>query len=175
MELPSFTFGNLRPEAEDLTVFMCGKCRLPLGDSSDWDGRVCGDGVFHLKAVSDNVCFENEPVISSYPNETGCVFQILQCKGCMSPVGRIYLSVPRGQDSKIDSFTLNLSAVTMYTFGSARKQVLSPCDAPLTLEKCHIFEDEIKKCKQVLGVLQRKVEALESELHHSPYEEEDNS
>lgn len=49
MELPSLTFGNLRPEPEDFTVFMCGKCRLPLGDSSDWDGLVCEDGVFHLK------------------------------------------------------------------------------------------------------------------------------
>ncbi|KAM5164878.1 protein Mis18-alpha [Mantella aurantiaca] len=178
MELPSFTFDNLKQHKNEITVFLCATCRLPLGDSSDWDGRVCKEGVFHLKAVSENVGNESEPIISSFPNEKGCVFQILQCKGCMSPIGRIYLATPRGLDSNVDVFTLNDSAVTMYSLGSARKQVVSPCDAPITLEKCHVFEDEIKKCKQVLGSLQKKVETMELaflQVSTSKDEDEDHS
>ncbi|XP_072265431.1 protein Mis18-alpha [Pyxicephalus adspersus] len=166
MDTPAFRLDNLRQQPEDITVFMCGKCRLPLGDSSDWDGRIRKEGVVHLNAVSENVCCPNdsEGVISSFPNETYCVFQILQCKGCGSPIGRIYVSTPKTMDSKVDVFILNLSAVTTYTLGSAKKQVVPQYDIPLTLEKCHEFEQDIKKCKQILGVLQRKVETLQSQL-----------
>uniref|UniRef100_A0A3Q3WLG8 Mis18 domain-containing protein n=1 Tax=Mola mola TaxID=94237 RepID=A0A3Q3WLG8_MOLML len=56
-------------------VFICAKCRLPVGDSASWDGSEDGQNQIRLKREF-------------------CLIVDLSCRGCNSVLGMVYGSTP---------------------------------------------------------------------------------
>ncbi|XP_063773871.1 protein Mis18-alpha-like isoform X2 [Pseudophryne corroboree] len=127
------------------TVYMCGQCRLPLGDTDDRVGSHPEDTIVLLKAVTMHVNIDMDKQLSSFPNEVGSVLCKLHCEGCNSVVGRFYTATPRHLDYKRDLFSLAVSATKSYTFGIADKQVVNDCEEPKTLNTFETLQQQIKK------------------------------
>ncbi|TRY98681.1 hypothetical protein DNTS_033431 [Danionella cerebrum] len=53
-------------------VFLCGKCKLPIGDSLSWVGSDDEQNQIMLKRVSDNTIIGKEPFVSGTRKELGC-------------------------------------------------------------------------------------------------------
>ncbi|XP_059395410.1 protein Mis18-alpha-like isoform X2 [Carassius carassius] len=59
-------------ESDGPAVFMCGKCKLPVGNSLSWAGSDDQQNQIMLKRISDNVVIGKEPLVSGNRKELGC-------------------------------------------------------------------------------------------------------
>ncbi|XP_056423145.1 protein Mis18-alpha-like isoform X1 [Hyla sarda] len=96
--------------AVDLAVFLCRKCKLPLGDTGDWVEKA-ENGDILLSAVTENVKIDVNKAVSSFIHDAYSTVQTLQCKGCKSIVGALYIATPEHLDYKRDLFILNTSVL----------------------------------------------------------------
>ncbi|XP_052423390.1 protein Mis18-alpha isoform X2 [Carassius gibelio] len=59
-------------ESDGPAVFMCGKCKIPVGDSLSWAGSDDQQNQIMLKRISDNAVIGKEPFVSGTRKELGC-------------------------------------------------------------------------------------------------------
>ncbi|XP_056127488.1 protein Mis18-alpha isoform X3 [Rhinichthys klamathensis goyatoka] len=59
-------------EIDGPAVFMCGKCKLPIGDSLSWAGSDDEQNQIMLKRITDNIVIGKEPFVSGTQKELGC-------------------------------------------------------------------------------------------------------
>ncbi|KAG8450250.1 hypothetical protein GDO86_002776 [Hymenochirus boettgeri] len=151
-------------EEELPVVFLCSKCKRPIGDSYSWMGSDIEDQTILLKAVSAYVSVEKVQIVSNIANDYGCTFETVSCSGCSSVMGKVYRCTPKHLDFKRDLISLNIDAVDSYVLGSAMKQAIPELEEPITLGVRAVLEEEIAKTKAVLNVLQSRVSTIESHV-----------
>ncbi|TNN48319.1 Protein Mis18-alpha [Liparis tanakae] len=98
-------FGHAEEEedADDgPVVFICGNCKLPVGDSMSWDGSEDGQNQIRLKRVTDNVVVGEK---------TRRLVVDLFCCGCRSVLGMVYASTPKNLDHKRFTFCFNVADI----------------------------------------------------------------
>ncbi|KAJ7997598.1 hypothetical protein DPEC_G00230670 [Dallia pectoralis] len=158
---------TLEPDDTDApVVFLCGRCKLPLGDSLSWAGSEDEHNHIYLKRVSDNVRVGKETHIAGFLKGLGCLVVHLTCGGCSSLLGMVYISTPRKLDYIRSLFCLDVAAIESYVIGSSKQQVaaFSPKQQPITLESRQAVEQQLVEIKAV--TLSMGVEQLESSLPH---------
>uniref|UniRef100_A0AAZ1Y1C3 Protein Mis18-alpha n=1 Tax=Oreochromis aureus TaxID=47969 RepID=A0AAZ1Y1C3_OREAU len=114
--IDSTTVGEklFRPTEEEVengddgpVVFICAKCKLPVGDSLSWDGSEDDLNQIRLKRVTDNVMIGKENRL--YEASKNLVVDLI-CRGCHSVLGMVYTSTPKNLDHK--RFTFCFSVLT---------------------------------------------------------------
>ncbi|KAE8621630.1 hypothetical protein XENTR_v10004902 [Xenopus tropicalis] len=145
-------------------VFLCSHCKRPIGDTYSWMGSDMGEQTILLKAVSEYVSVDKVQIVSKVSSDYGCTFETVSCGGCSSVMGKIYRCTPKHLDFKRDLFSLNIDAVDSYILGSADKQALLEYEEPVTLGVRAALEEEIKKTRTVLNVLQSRVSTIEAHI-----------
>lgn len=158
-----------RPEekaaaAENPLVFLCARCRRPLGDSLTWVASQEDTNCILLRSVSCNVSVDKEPKLSKCRDEDGCILEALYCTGCSLSLGYVYRCTPKNLDYKRDLFCLSVEAVESYTLGSSEKQIVSEDKELFNLESRVEIEKSIKQMEEVLTALQKKLREVESKL-----------
>ncbi|KAI4888787.1 hypothetical protein NFI96_028292 [Prochilodus magdalenae] len=142
---------------EDLdgpAVFLCGQCRLPVGDTLSWAGSDEELNQIMLKKVSDNIVVGREPYVSSSRTEPGCLVVNLTCRGCSSILGLVYTSTPKALDFKRLLFCFGVQnierylkhfLVLHYVLGSAKQQMAAVGRevSPVTLEFAALINQQM--------------------------------
>ncbi|XP_056423146.1 protein Mis18-alpha-like isoform X2 [Hyla sarda] len=152
--------------AVDLAVFLCRKCKLPLGDTGDWVEKA-ENGDILLSAVTENVKIDVNKAVSSFIHDAYSTVQTLQCKGCKSIVGALYIATPEHLDYKRDLFILNTSVLNCYFFANAHKQRAKINQTSVNLPTIRYMDEKLKKCKQLFGACEREVTEMEKKLFQS--------
>ncbi|XP_053561948.1 protein Mis18-alpha [Bombina bombina] len=147
-------------------VFLCSKCKRPLGDTYGWMGSDMEDHTILLKAVSTYVAVEKVQIVSKVSSDYGCTFETVFCTGCTTTIGKVYKCTPKHLDFKRDLFCLNIDTVDSYILGSANKQAVSEFEEPITLDARAALEEELEKTKAVLSALHSRVSTIEAEVFH---------
>uniref|UniRef100_A0A3B1JFD4 Protein yippee-like n=1 Tax=Astyanax mexicanus TaxID=7994 RepID=A0A3B1JFD4_ASTMX len=144
-------------------VFLCGKCRRPVGDSLSWAGSDEQLNQIMLK-VHDNIVIGNEPYVSSTRKEPGLVVN-LACRGCGSTLGIMYTSTPKELDFKRSYFCFGVENIE-YVLGSADQQVavVDSKDMPVTLELQEIVEQQMIKIKALAVTIGHRLMEIELDL-----------
>ncbi|XP_031220222.1 protein Mis18-alpha [Mastomys coucha] len=150
--------------AENPLVFLCTRCRRPLGDSLTWVANQDDTNCILLRSVSSNVSVDKEQKLSKYKDEDGCILEALHCTGCSLSLGHVYRCTPRNLDYKRDLFCLSVEAIESYTLGSSQKQIVSEDKELFNLESRVEIEKSIKQMEDVLTALQTKLWEVESKL-----------
>ncbi|XP_034149311.1 protein Mis18-alpha [Esox lucius] len=147
-------------------VFLCGSCKLPVGDSLSWAGSEEENNQIILKRVSDNVIVGKETHIAGTIKELGCLVVHLTCGGCSSLLGLVYISTPRKLDYIRSLFCLDVAAIESYVLGSSKQQVasLSTKQQPITLEYRQTVEQQLAEIKAVTLSMGQRLLGLEAEL-----------
>ncbi|XP_055470869.1 protein Mis18-alpha [Psammomys obesus] len=145
-------------------VFLCGRCRLPLGDSLSWVAGQEDTNCILLRCVSSNVSVDKEQKLSKYKDEDGCVLETLSCTGCSLSLGYVYRCTPKKLDYKRDLFCLSVEAIESYNLGSSEKQIVSEDKELFNLESRVEVEKSLKQMEDVLKALQMKLCEVESKL-----------
>ncbi|XP_075059644.1 protein Mis18-alpha-like isoform X1 [Mixophyes fleayi] len=159
-----FNFMSLREQPEESTIYTCVMCRCPLGDSEDCAFHHVGDRIKLLKAVTSQVEVGEEKIVSSDGHDSGSTYQLLHCGGCTAIVGKFYCATPRHLNFKRHFYALNDETLNCYTIGSADEdQLLPTSEVPITLEKYAILNEELIKCRILLGVIEKRISTLEIE------------
>ncbi|XP_021040891.1 protein Mis18-alpha [Mus caroli] len=158
-----------RPEekaaaAENPLVFLCARCRRPLGDSLTWVASQEDTNCILLRSVSCNVSVDKEQKLSKCRDEDGCILEPLYCTGCSLNLGYVYRCTPKNLDYKRDLFCLSVEAVESYTLGSSEKQIVSEDKDLFNLESRVELEKSVKQMEEVLTALQKKLREVESKL-----------
>ncbi|XP_068930996.1 protein Mis18-alpha [Petaurus breviceps papuanus] len=143
-------------------VFLCSRCRRPLGDSMSWEGTDFDDNCIFLNAVSPNVYVDKEQKLSTRKNEYGCMIEPLSCNGCSLNIGQIYRCTPRHLDYKRDLFCFDVSSVDGYVLGSAENEAVPETEEPLTLDKQDEMESVLNKLQVIMHGLELRVSLVES-------------
>ncbi|XP_062309671.1 protein Mis18-alpha [Osmerus eperlanus] len=146
-------------------VFLCGNCRLPVGDSLAWAGTD-EEGQILLHRVSDNVSVGKETHISGSGDELVCLVVNLTCQGCCSLLGMVYTSTPKKLDYKRCLFYLNVTAIESYVLGSSDQQVavLDSSEKPVTLEFKQAVERQLIEMKDLTVSMAQRLVQIEAEL-----------
>ncbi|KAM6224023.1 LOW QUALITY PROTEIN: protein Mis18-alpha [Rhynchocyon petersi] len=145
-------------------VFLCSRCRRPLGDSLSWVSSQEDTNCILLRCVSCNVSVDKEQKLSKRKNENGCILETLYCAGCSLQLGYIYRCTPKILDYKRDLFCLRVDAIESYLLGSSEKQI-EPEDKELfNLESRVEIEKSLKQMEDVLQALQMQLREVESKL-----------
>ncbi|KAM4619921.1 protein Mis18-alpha [Polymixia lowei] len=146
-------------------VFICGKCKLPVGDSLSWAGSEDDLNQIHLKRVTDNVLVGKETHIYEPIKRASCLIAHLTCRGCHSFLGMVYVSTPKSLDSKRFMFCLNVADIESYMLGSANQVVAaeSPKE-PVTLEYRSIVEQQLTEMKTLVVSMAQRLEDIEAGL-----------
>ncbi|XP_055797345.1 protein Mis18-alpha isoform X3 [Salvelinus fontinalis] len=104
-------------DSDPPVVFLCGSCKLPVGDSLSWAGSEDEQSQILLKRVSDNVLIGKETHISgTRKKDLGCLIVHLTCCGCSSLLGLVYISTPRKLDYIRSLFCLDVAAIESLSF-----------------------------------------------------------
>uniref|UniRef100_H2T3B6 Protein Mis18-alpha n=1 Tax=Takifugu rubripes TaxID=31033 RepID=H2T3B6_TAKRU len=133
-------------DAEDgPVVFICGKCKLPVGDSMSWDGSEDEENQIRLKRVTDNVYVGKEKRLFEVGKRSACLVVDLFCHGCHSVLGMIYASTPKSMDQKRFTFCLNVADIDSYVLGSAKQMLAAggAAEQPVTLEYRGVVEQQL--------------------------------
>ncbi|XP_066226453.1 protein Mis18-alpha [Saccopteryx leptura] len=144
-------------------VFLCSRCRRPLGDSLSWVTGMDDSDCILLRCVSSNVSVDKEQILSKRENENGCILEALYCTGCSLSLGYIYKCTPNSLDYKRDLFCFKVEAIESYVLGSSEKQIVSEAQA-FNLESRIEIENSLKQMEDVLKVLQTKLWEIETKL-----------
>ncbi|XP_051006200.1 protein Mis18-alpha [Acomys russatus] len=145
-------------------VFLCARCRRPLGDSLTWVAGQEDTNCILLRSVSSNVSVDKEQKLSKRKDEDGCILETLYCTGCSLRLGYVYRCTPERLDFKRDLFCLSVEAIESYTLGSSEKQIVSEDKELFNLESRVEIEKSIKQVEDVLKSLQTKLWEVESKL-----------
>ncbi|XP_037667642.1 protein Mis18-alpha [Choloepus didactylus] len=154
-------------EEERPLVFLCSRCRRPLGDSLSWVTSQEDTNCILLRCVSCNVSVDEEQKLSKRKNEDGCILETLYCTGCSLNLGYIYKCTPKNLDFKRDLFCLSVEAIESYILGSSEKQIVSDDKELFNLESRVEIEKSLKQMDDVLKALQTKLWEMESKLSPS--------
>lgn len=156
-------------EADGAAVFMCGKCKLPIGDSLSWAGSDDERNQIMLKRTSDNVVIGKEPFLAGTRKELGCLVVNLTCRGCSSELGIMYISTPKKLDCKRSLFCFNVQHIESYVVGSSSQQMpeLDREDRPVTLEYQDTVEQQMTEIKSLAVIIGQRLLEIESNLQCS--------
>ncbi|XP_028732976.1 protein Mis18-alpha isoform X1 [Peromyscus leucopus] len=149
---------------ENPLVFLCSRCRRPLGDSLTWVTSQEDSNCILLRCVSSNVSVDKELKLSKCEGEEGCILETLYCTGCSLHLGYVYRCTPKNLDYKRDLFCLSVEAIESYTLGSSEKQIVSEDKELLNLESRVEIEKSVKQMEDVLKALLTKLWEIESKL-----------
>ncbi|XP_051031008.1 protein Mis18-alpha-like [Phodopus roborovskii] len=145
-------------------VFLCARCRRPLGDSLTWVTSQEDSSCILLRCVSSNVSVDREQKLSKCKDEDGCILETLSCTGCSLRLGYVYKCTPKSLDYKRDLFCLSVEAIESYTLGSSEKQIVPDDKELFNLENRIEIEKSIKQMEDVLKALEMKLWEVESKL-----------
>ncbi|XP_051972551.1 protein Mis18-alpha isoform X1 [Xyrauchen texanus] len=153
-------------DSDGPAVFMCGKCKLPIGDSLSWAGSDDEQNQIMLKKTSDNVVIGKEPFVSVTRKELGCLVVSLTCHGCCSELGIMYTSTPKKFDYKRSLFCFNVANIESYVVGSPGQQMpeLERQDRPVTLEYQDIVEQQMTEIKSLAVIIGQRLLEIENNL-----------
>uniref|UniRef100_A0A3Q1F2I8 Protein Mis18-alpha n=2 Tax=Acanthochromis polyacanthus TaxID=80966 RepID=A0A3Q1F2I8_9TELE len=152
---------------DDPVVFICAKCRLPVGDSLSWDGSEDGQNQIRLKRVTDNVLIGKESHLYEPSKRSRCLIVNLMCRGCHSVLGMVYTSTPKNLDHKRFSFCFHVADIDSYVLGSANQMLAAegPKEQPATLEYCNIVEQQLTEMKMLVMSMAQRLEEIEVGVH----------
>ncbi|KAM6983330.1 protein Mis18-alpha isoform 2-T2 [Tautogolabrus adspersus] len=162
-------FGHVQ-EDEDVddgpVVFICGKCKLPVGDSMSWDGSEDGQNQIRLKRVTDNVIVGKDNRLLEVGKRSVCLVVDLVCRGCRSVLGMVYSSTPKNMDHKRFTFCLNVADIDSYVLGSASQMLAAegPKEQPVSLEYRGIVEQQLTEMKMLVLSMAQRLEEIEVSL-----------
>ncbi|XP_076874447.1 protein Mis18-alpha [Brachyhypopomus gauderio] len=153
-------------EGDAPAVFMCGKCRRPVGDSLSWAGSDDRRNEILLKRVNENIVIGKEHFVSSKRQELGCLVRDLSCGGCGLTLGLVYTSTPKALDYKRSLFCFSVEHLESYVLGSGGQQVaaLSREDRPVTFEYQEDVEQQITKIKSLAVTIGQRLLEIEVDL-----------
>ncbi|KAI2659706.1 Mis18-alpha-like protein [Labeo rohita] len=156
-------------ESDGPAVFMCGKCKLPIGDSLSWAGSDDEQNQIMLKRITDNVVIGKDPFVSGTRKELGCLVVNLTCRGCCSELGIMYISTPKKLDYKRSLFCFNVENIESYVVGSPSQRVpeLDREDKPVTLEYQNIVEQQMTEIKSLSVIIGQRLLEIENNLQCS--------
>ncbi|KAL1266463.1 hypothetical protein QQF64_002138 [Cirrhinus molitorella] len=156
-------------ESDGPAVFMCGKCKLPIGDSLSWAGSDDEQNQIMLKRITDNVVIGKDPFVSGTRKELGCLVVNLTCCGCCSELGIMYISTPKKLDYKRSLFCFNVENIESYVVGSPGQRVpeLHREDKPVTLEYQNIVEQQMTEIKSLSVIIGQRLLEIENNLQCS--------
>ena len=95
-------------------VFLCSRCRRPLGDSLSWVANQEDTNCILLRCVTCNVSVNEEQMLSKRKHDNCCILQTLYCTGCSLSLGYLYRCTPKDLDYKRDMFCLSVEAIERY-------------------------------------------------------------
>ncbi|CAG00451.1 unnamed protein product [Tetraodon nigroviridis] len=144
-------------------VFICGKCKLPVGDSLSWDGSEDEQNQIRLKRVTDNVYVGKENRMYEVGKRSLCLIVDLLCQGCHSVLGMVYASTPKNMDHKRFTFCLNVADIDSYVLGSASQSLAAggAGEQPVTLEYRSQVEEQLSQMKMLVMSMALKLEEIE--------------
>ncbi|KAK2828347.1 hypothetical protein Q5P01_019381 [Channa striata] len=145
-------------------VFVCGKCKLPVGDSLSWDGSEDGQNQIRLKRVTDNVIVGKDSRLYEAKKNSLCLVMDVFCRGCRSVLGMVYESTPKNLDHKRFAFCFNVADIDSYVLGSASQMLAAegPKEQPVTLEYRGIVEQQLTEMKMLVLSMAQRLEEIES-------------
>ncbi|XP_049598932.1 protein Mis18-alpha [Syngnathus scovelli] len=145
-------------------VFICVKCKLPVGDSLSWDISQDGQTHIQLKRVTNNVLITKETRLHESSKGCLCLIVDLLCVGCRTVLGMIYRSTPKNLDHKRYTFCLNVARIDSYVLGSASQKLSAegPKEQLVTLEYRSQVEQLLTEMKLMVVSMARHVEELQS-------------
>uniref|UniRef100_A0A3B4UHB6 Protein Mis18-alpha n=1 Tax=Seriola dumerili TaxID=41447 RepID=A0A3B4UHB6_SERDU len=127
-------------------VFICGKCRLPVGDSLAWDGSEDGQNQIKLKRESGSLCMRSTTETNKLQaaDKANKVLDLF-CQGCHSLLGMVYASTPKRLDHKRFAFCFNVAEIDSYVLGSASQMLAAegPKEQLVTVEYRGIVEQQL--------------------------------
>ncbi|XP_029029747.1 protein Mis18-alpha isoform X2 [Betta splendens] len=142
-------FGQVEDEASDdgPVVFICGKCKLPVGDSMSWDGSEDGLNQIRLKRVTENVVVGKENRLYEADQKSACLIMDVFCRGCQTVLGMVYVSTPKNMDHKRFAFCFNVADIDSYVLGSASQMLAAegPKEQPVTLEYRGVVQQQLSE------------------------------
>ncbi|RVE63937.1 hypothetical protein OJAV_G00141120 [Oryzias javanicus] len=153
-------------EDDGPVVFVCGKCRLPVGDSLSWDGSEYGENQIKLKRVTDNVLVGKEHRLLEVGKRSLCITVDLICRGCHVVLGMVFTSTPKQLDHKRFTFCFNVADIDSYVLGSASQMMAAegPDETPVTLEYRSFVEQQLSEMKMLVVSMAQRQEEIESGL-----------
>ncbi|KAF3705791.1 Protein Mis18-alpha [Channa argus] len=145
-------------------VFICGKCKLPVGDSLSWDGSEDGQNQIRLKRVTDNVMVGKDNRLFEANKNSLCLVMDVFCRGCRSVLGMVYASTPKNLDHKRCAFCFNVADIDSYMLGSASQMLAAegPKEQPVTLEYRGIVEQQLTEMKMLVLSMAQRLEEIGS-------------
>ncbi|XP_062262777.1 protein Mis18-alpha [Platichthys flesus] len=159
-------FGRQEEEAaEDGPVlFICGKCKSPVGDSLSWDGSEDGQNQIRLKRVTDNVLVGNDSRLHEAGKDSLCLIMDLFCRACHSVLGMVYTSTPKKLDHKRFAFCFNVADIDSYVLGSASQMLAAegPKEQLVTLEYRAVVEQQLTEMKMLVMSMSQRLEEIEA-------------
>ncbi|XP_023818474.1 protein Mis18-alpha isoform X2 [Oryzias latipes] len=128
-------------------VFICAKCRLPVGDSLSWDGSEYEENQIKLKRVTDNVQVGKEHRLLEVGKRSLCITLDLICRGCHVVLGMVFTSTPKQLDHKRFTFCFNVADIDSYVLGSANQMMAAEGsdEKPVTLEYRGFVEQQLSE------------------------------
>ncbi|XP_054882477.1 protein Mis18-alpha-like [Poeciliopsis prolifica] len=162
-------FGRADKEGEENddgpVVFICGKCRLPVGDSMSWDGSEDDQNQIKTKRVTNNVIIGKDTRFFELKKRSVCLVVDLICRSCHSVLGMVYTSTPRNLDHKRSTFCLNVASIDSYVLGSEGQMLAAegPKEQLVTLEYRHIVE-QLSEMKMLVVSMAQQLEEIAAGL-----------
>ncbi|XP_056267717.1 protein Mis18-alpha isoform X2 [Pseudoliparis swirei] len=162
-------FGHAEEEedADDgPVVFICGKCKLPVGDSMSWDGSEDEQNQIRLKRVTDNVAVGEKTRRYEAGKRSLCLVVDLFCCGCRSVLGMVYSSTPKNLDHKRFTFCFNVADIDSYVLGSASQTLAAEGskEQPITLEYRGVVEQQLTEMKMLVMSMAQRLEEIDAGL-----------
>ncbi|CAJ1063887.1 protein Mis18-alpha [Xyrichtys novacula] len=158
-------FGRVEEEEGDdgPVVFICGKCKLPVGDSLSWDGSEDGENQVRLSRVTENVVVGKENRLHEVGKRATCLVVDLVCRGCRSALGMVYSSTPKNLDHKRFTFCFNVADIDSYVLGSAKQQLTAegPKEQLVTMEYKGNVEQKLTEMKMLVLSMAQRLEEIE--------------
>ncbi|XP_059207572.1 protein Mis18-alpha isoform X2 [Centropristis striata] len=150
-------------EEDEPVVFICGKCKLPVGDSMSWDGSEDVQNQIRLKRVTDNVVMGTSTRMHEISKQSVCLIVDLICRGCDSVLGMVYSSTPKDLDHKRFAFFFNVANIDSYVLGSASQMLAAegPEEQPVTLESRGTVEQQLAEMKLLVLSMAQRLEEIE--------------
>ncbi|XP_049897354.1 protein Mis18-alpha [Epinephelus moara] len=147
-------------------VFICGKCKLPVGDSMSWDGSEDGQNQIRLKRVTDNVVVGEDTRLHEASKRSLCLIVDLFCRGCHTVLGMVYTSTPKNLDHKRFAFYFSVADIDSYVLGSASQMLAAegPKEQPVTLEYRGIVEQQLTEMKMLVMSMAQRLEEIDTGL-----------
>ncbi|XP_040038737.1 protein Mis18-alpha [Gasterosteus aculeatus] len=149
-------------EDDGPVVFICGKCKLPVGDSMSWDGSEDGQNQIRLKRVTDNVVVGQDTRLYDASKRSLCLIVDLFCRGCHSVLGMVFASTPKKLDYKRFTFCFNVADIDSYVLGSASQMLAAegPKEQPVTLEYRGMVEQQLAEMKMLVMSMAQRLEEI---------------